>query len=97
MKKSSSEATAHATVAAAEKRVVLSMGGKGGVGKTSVMTGLAEWFDSNQIPLQLMDLIRRTRRADPWRTFLEHARRRSTSTHPPGWMPLSINSATAHP
>ena len=56
MKKSSSEATAHATVAAAEKRVILSMGGKGGVGKTSVMTGLAEWFDSNQIPLQLMDL-----------------------------------------
>ena len=27
-----------------EKRVILSMGGKGGVGKTSVMTGLAEWF-----------------------------------------------------
>ena len=27
-----------------EKRVILSMGGKGGVGKTSVMAGLAEWF-----------------------------------------------------
>jgi len=56
MKKSSSEATGQAPVAAAEKRVILSMGGKGGVGKTSVITGLAEWFDSNQIPLQLMDL-----------------------------------------
>ena len=32
------------TVVAAEKRVILSMGGKGGVGKTSVMAGLAEWF-----------------------------------------------------
>jgi Mrp family chromosome partitioning ATPase len=31
----------------AEKRVILSMGGKGGVGKTSVMTGLAEWFQEN--------------------------------------------------
>ena len=38
------------------KRVILSMGGKGGVGKTSIMTGLAEWFDSNQIPVQLLDL-----------------------------------------
>ena len=25
------------------KRVILSMGGKGGVGKTSIMVGLAEW------------------------------------------------------
>ncbi len=38
------------------KRVILSMGGKGGVGKTSVMAGLAEWFDSNQIPVTLLDL-----------------------------------------
>jgi MinD-like ATPase involved in chromosome partitioning or flagellar assembly len=43
-------------VAAAEKRVILSMGGKGGVGKTSVMTGLAEWFDENQIPVTMLDL-----------------------------------------
>jgi len=47
---------AGAAVAAAEKRVVLSMGGKGGVGKTSVMTGLAEWFDENQIPVTMLDL-----------------------------------------
>jgi len=40
----------------AEKRVILSMGGKDGVGKTSVMTGLAEWFDANQIPAKLPDL-----------------------------------------
>ena len=40
----------------AEKRVILSMGGKGGVGKTSVMTALAEWFQSNQIPVTLLDL-----------------------------------------
>jgi MinD-like ATPase involved in chromosome partitioning or flagellar assembly len=40
----------------AEKRVILSMGGKGGVGKTSVMAGLVEWFDANEIPAQLLDL-----------------------------------------
>ena len=40
----------------AAKRVIFSMGGKGGVGKTSVMAGLAEWFDENQIPVTLLDL-----------------------------------------
>lgn len=38
------------------KRVVLSMGGKGGVGKTSLMVSLAEWFDANKIPVKLLDL-----------------------------------------
>jgi len=37
-------------------RVILSMGGKGGVGKTSVMVSLVEWFDNNSIPAQLLDL-----------------------------------------
>jgi MinD-like ATPase involved in chromosome partitioning or flagellar assembly len=32
------------------------MGGKGGVGKTSVMAGLAEWLRENQIPVTLLDL-----------------------------------------
>ncbi len=41
---------------AARKRVILSMGGKGGVGKTSIMTGLAEWFNANEIPVKLLDL-----------------------------------------
>src|SRR5881409_1386301 len=39
-----------------EKRVILSMGGKGGVGKTTVITGLAEWFNLNEIPVKLLDL-----------------------------------------
>jgi MinD-like ATPase involved in chromosome partitioning or flagellar assembly len=39
-----------------EKRIILSMGGKGGVGKTSVMTGPAEWFEENEIPVNLLDL-----------------------------------------
>ena len=47
---------ADADAVIARKRVILSMGGKGGVGKTSVMVSLAEWFDSNQIPVQLLDL-----------------------------------------
>src|ERR1700674_4863335 len=38
------------------KHVIVSMGGKGGVGKTNVMTGLAEWFQAHQIPVTLLDL-----------------------------------------
>lgn len=40
----------------AEKRVILSMGGKGGVGKTTLISALTEWFDGNKIPTQLLDL-----------------------------------------
>src|SRR5579884_1479492 len=38
------------------KRVVFTMGGKGGVGKTGLMVALAEWFELNQIPCTLLDL-----------------------------------------
>jgi MinD-like ATPase involved in chromosome partitioning or flagellar assembly len=43
------------------KRIILSMGGKGGVGKTSIIVGLAEWFDRNQIPVKLLDLDTETK------------------------------------
>jgi MinD-like ATPase involved in chromosome partitioning or flagellar assembly len=48
--------TKTATVGPPNQRVILSMGGKGGVGKTSVMAGLAEWFQENEIPVKLLDL-----------------------------------------
>ena len=38
------------------KRVVFTMGGKGGVGKTGVVVALAEWFHVNEIPVTLLDL-----------------------------------------
>jgi MinD-like ATPase involved in chromosome partitioning or flagellar assembly len=50
------ENPAEAAVDTANKRVILSMGGKGGVGKTSVIAGLTEWFDENEIPVRLLDL-----------------------------------------
>ncbi len=39
-----------------QKRIVFTMGGKGGVGKTGFMIALAEWFEANQIPHTLLDL-----------------------------------------
>jgi hypothetical protein len=38
------------------KRVVFTMGGKGGVDKTGLMVVLAEWFEANEIPFTLLDL-----------------------------------------
>jgi len=38
------------------KRVVFTMGGKGGVGKTGFVVSLAEWFAANEIPVTLLDL-----------------------------------------
>jgi MinD-like ATPase involved in chromosome partitioning or flagellar assembly len=38
------------------KRVVFTMGGKGGVGKTGVVVALAERFQVNEIPVTLLDL-----------------------------------------
>ena len=39
-----------------KKRVVFTMGGKGGVGKTGVVLALAEWFHANEVPTTLLDL-----------------------------------------
>ena len=38
------------------KRIVLTMGGKGGVGKTALITVLAEWFQAQKKPVTLLDL-----------------------------------------
>jgi MinD-like ATPase involved in chromosome partitioning or flagellar assembly len=38
------------------KRVIFTMGGKGGVGKTSFLLALAEWYARNDIPVTLLDL-----------------------------------------
>ena len=38
------------------KRIVFTMGGKGGVGKTGLMVALAEWFEAHEIQFTLLDL-----------------------------------------
>ena len=44
MKADQNDNASDVSALAAETRVILSMGGKGGVGKTSLMVALAEWL-----------------------------------------------------
>ena len=44
------------TAAVDRKRVVFTMGGKGGVGKTAVASALAGWYEHNEIPVTMLDL-----------------------------------------
>ena len=37
------------------KKVLFSMGGKGGVGKTAVMSGIAEYLNHQRVPVQMID------------------------------------------
>jgi GTPase SAR1 family protein len=39
-----------------KRRLVLTQGGKGGTGKTTLMTALADWYDEHQYPYTLIDL-----------------------------------------
>jgi len=41
---------------APHKRVILTMGGKGGVGKTNFILSVAEWLEANEVPFKLLDL-----------------------------------------
>ncbi len=77
---------------AVEKRIILSMGGKGGVGKTSFMATLAEWFDANEIPVKLLDLDSENKTRGSLTHFFGGAYPKSTSTLPPDWTPSSTNS-----
>ena len=42
--------------AAPQKRVILTMGGKGGVGKTNFILSLAEWLKEQKVSYKLLDL-----------------------------------------
>ncbi len=78
------------------KRVILSMGGKGGVGKTSVITGLAEWFRENQSPVKLLDLDTGNKaRGSPAHFFGEDAPK--VNIHTPAGLDSFVDELTDGP
>ena len=79
------------------KRVVFTMGGKGGVGKTGVMVALAEWFEENQIPVMLLDLHTENKARGSLQHFFNGRAPKSTSTRRPDSTPSSIISMAVRP
>jgi MinD superfamily P-loop ATPase len=54
--KTSSPASSPTVEQTIQKRIILTMGGKGGVGKTGVTLTIAEWLGSHEVPFTLLDL-----------------------------------------
>jgi MinD-like ATPase involved in chromosome partitioning or flagellar assembly len=77
----SSEAPGTAT---ATQRVVFTMGGKGGVGKTGFMAALAEWYQANQIPVTLLDLDTENKARGSLKHYFETATRKINIHTPAG-------------
>ena len=82
---------------ARRKRVIVSMGGKGGVGKTNFMSGLAEWYQDQRIPVTLLDLDTENKARGSLTHFFGGQSRRSTCTRRRGWMPSSTIWIPARP
>jgi len=61
-------------------RIILMEGSKGGTGKTTFMTSLAEWYKANRVPIQLLDLD------------VENKNRGSLSHYFPGTPKININT-----
>ena len=51
------------------KRVVFTMGGKGGVGKTAIASALAGWYEQHAIPVTLLDLDNENKAVGSLRRF----------------------------
>ena len=66
------------------KRVVFTMGGKGGVGKTGCMLALAEWFEANQLPFTLLDLDTENKARGSLKHYLNGAARKVNIHTPAG-------------
>jgi len=88
--------SSRAATPAAEKRVILSMGGKGGVGKTSVMTGLAEWFCENDIPVKLLDLDTENKSRGSFAHFF-HGEVPKVNINTPAGLDAFVDELTAGP
>ena len=76
-----------------KKRVVFTMGGKGGVGKTGVVLSLAEWFHSNHIPITLLDLDSENKAAGSLKHYFDGAARK-VNIHTPAGLDAFIDYLT---
>ncbi|HUI78899.1 MAG TPA: hypothetical protein VLY24_13320 [Bryobacteraceae bacterium] len=67
--------------AQAIRRVIFTMGGKGGVGKTGIVLALTDWFRSNGIPITLLDLDTENKARGSLQHYFAEARKVDIQTH----------------
>ncbi|HWD98242.1 MAG TPA: hypothetical protein VG345_04380 [Bryobacteraceae bacterium] len=72
------------------KRVVFTMGGKGGTGKTGCMLALAEWFEANHIPFTLLDLDAENKARGSLKHYF-HGAARKVNIHTPAGLDAFID------
>lgn len=76
------------------KRVVFTMGGKGGVGKTGCMLALAEWFEANEIPFTLLDLDTENKARGSLKHYFNGAARK-VNIHTPAGLDAFVDHLSA--
>ncbi|GAC1699875.1 MAG: hypothetical protein NVS9B4_00150 [Candidatus Acidiferrum sp.] len=68
------------SVAAAGKRIVFTMGGKGGVGKSRLSVGLAEWYATKGVAYTMLDLDSENKTLGSLHHFFEDAEKVNINT-----------------
>jgi MinD-like ATPase involved in chromosome partitioning or flagellar assembly len=80
----------NSVVTPTRKRVIFTMGGKGGVGKTGTMLALVEWFQSNQVPATLLDLDSENKAAGSLKHYFPETAR-SVNIHTPAGLDVFLD------
>ena len=78
------------TEKATQKRIILTMGGKGGVGKTSVTLMVAEWLGSHGVPFTLLDLDTENKARGSLKHYYREARK--VNIHTPAGLDTFIDA-----
>lgn len=79
-----------------QKRVILTMGGKGGVGKTTFMLSLAEWLESQEMAFQMLDLDVENKSRGSLKHYFEGAATK-VNIHTPAGLDAFIDSLDQGP
>jgi len=79
-----------------QKRVILTMGGKGGVGKTTFMISLAEWLGTQEMAFQMLDLDVENKSRGSLKHYFEGAAAK-VNIHTPAGLDTFIDSLDQGP
>jgi len=88
--KTHSPASSAAVEPTIQKRIILTMGGKGGVGKTGVTLTIAEWLGSHDVPFTLLDLDTENKARGSLKHY--YAQARKVNIHTPAGLDTFIDS-----